>query len=106
MIPPSGLAVLLGAVGEISIGKILIAIIVPGLVLAALYGLYIIGRCFLQPSLAPAYDVPPQPLWEKIKITVKYIVPLLAIIFMVTGVIILGSRRRPKPPRPAHSAFS
>ena len=40
--------------------------------------------------MRPPYDVPPEPLWEKIKITVKYIIPLLAIIFMVTGVIILG----------------
>ena len=54
MIPPSGLAVLLGAVGEISIGKILIAIIIPGLVLATFFTIYIIVRCFLQPNLAPA----------------------------------------------------
>ena len=38
MIPPSALAVLLGAVGEISIGRILIAIIGPGLLMAILYG--------------------------------------------------------------------
>ncbi|MBW8036677.1 MAG: TRAP transporter large permease subunit, partial [Planctomycetes bacterium] len=55
MIPPSVLAVLVGAIGRIPIGKILIAIILPGLLMAALYATYIILRCRLQPSLAPSY---------------------------------------------------
>src|SRR4030042_379297 len=37
MIPPSGLAVLMCAIGVISVGKLLIAIIIPGLVRAAFY---------------------------------------------------------------------
>ena len=58
MIPPSALAVLCGAIGEISVGRILMAIIIPGLLMAAIYTAYIIIRCKLQPSIAPAYDVP------------------------------------------------
>jgi len=58
MIPPSSLAVLLGAVGEISIGGILIGIIIPGIIMTLLYGGYIILRCSIQPHLAPAYNVP------------------------------------------------
>ncbi len=91
MIPPSGLAVLLGAIGEISIGKILIAIIVPGLLMAVLYATYIITRCGLQPSIAPAYDIIPKPpLSEKLIDTARYVLPLVFIIFMVTGLIFLG----------------
>jgi tripartite ATP-independent transporter DctM subunit len=90
MIPPSGLAVLLGALAEISIGKILIAIIIPGILLSVLYTAYIIIRCWLQPSIAPAYSVPPIPLMKKILTTVKYIFPIGIIIFLVIGVIILG----------------
>jgi len=90
MIPPSGLAVLLGALAKISIGKILIAIIIPGLVMASLYATYIIGRCRLQPSLAPSYELPPVPLLEKAVATAKYILPSGFIIFLVTGVIFMG----------------
>ncbi len=90
MIPPSGLAILLGAIAQISIGKILIAIIIPGLLMAALYAAYIILRCWLQPSIAPAYAVTPPPLIEKLIATVRYILPLGFVIFMVLGVIFLG----------------
>ena len=90
MIPPSALAVLCGAIGEISIGRILIAIIIPGLLMAILYAAYIIIRCWLQPSIAPAYDVIPTPLSEKLLATVKYILPLGFIVFLVIGVIFIG----------------
>ncbi len=90
MIPPSGLAVLLGALGEISIGKMLIGIIVPGLLMAGLYATYIIVRCRFQPSIAPAYDVTHVPITEKIMFAVRYILPLGFVIFMVIGVIMLG----------------
>jgi tripartite ATP-independent transporter DctM subunit len=90
MIPPSGLAVLLGAIGIISIGKILMAIIIPGLLMAILYAAYIIIRCQLQSSIAPAYEVPHIPLSVKLVATVKYILPLGFIIFMVIGVILIG----------------
>ncbi len=90
MIPPSTLAVILGAIGQISIGKILIAIIIPGLLMAVIYAAYIIIRCRLQPSLAPAYEVPPIPLSEKVVDTVRYVLPLGLIVFLVVGVIFLG----------------
>ncbi len=90
MIPPSGLAVLLGAISEISVGKILIAIIVPGLLMSALYAGYIIIRCVLQPSIAPSYDVIPTPLPEKLAGFVRYVLPLGIVVFLVIGVIILG----------------
>ena len=90
MIPPSALAVLCGAIAEISIGKILIAIIIPGLLLAAVYATYIIIRCWLQPSLAPSYEVEPTPLFERLLDTVRYILPQGLVVFLVVGVIFLG----------------
>jgi len=90
MVPPSSLAVLLGAIGEISVGKILMAIIVPGLLMASLYATYIIVRCRLQPSIAPAYEVTHVSLSEKLIDTARYILPLGFIIFLVIGVIFLG----------------
>ena len=89
MIPPSGLAVLLGALGEISIGKILIAIVVPGLLMAVLYAFYIVTRAHLQASTAPAYDVAHVPLKEKLIFSVRYLLPVGFIVFMVVGLIFL-----------------
>tara|TARA_R110002124_G_scaffold106467_14_gene258329 strand:+ start:11674 stop:12987 length:1314 start_codon:yes stop_codon:yes gene_type:complete len=90
MIPPSSLAVVLGVVSDLSIGKILIGIIVPGLLMAVLYAAYIWVRCTLQPHLAPSFDVEPVPLTEKLSATVVHILPLSLVVFSVVGVIFLG----------------
>ncbi len=90
MIPPSSLAVLLGAIAEVSIGRILIAIIIPGLVMAVFYAAYIIIRCWLQPSIAPSYEIEDVTMSEKIRDLVKYVLPQGLVIFLVIGVIFLG----------------
>lgn len=90
LIPPSALAVIWASIAQVSIGKFLIAGIIPGILIACLYAIYIVGRCTLQPSIAPPYEVTPTPISEKIVKTVKYILPLSFIVFMVTGLIFLG----------------
>lgn len=90
MIPPSALAVLYASIVEISIGKTLIGIIIPGIVMGALYAAYIVIRCWLQPSIAPPYTIPPTSLSNKIADTARYILPLGLIVFLVIGLIILG----------------
>jgi tripartite ATP-independent transporter DctM subunit len=90
IIPPSSQAVILGAIGGISIGKLLISGIIPGLLLAILYATYIILRCWLQPSIAPPYDVKRVPFIEKVSDTAKYVLPLALIVFLVLGLIFLG----------------
>jgi tripartite ATP-independent transporter DctM subunit len=56
LIPPSALAVLLASIAEQSVAQLLIAGIVPGILMAFLFFAYVIGRCMLNPSLAPSYD--------------------------------------------------
>jgi tripartite ATP-independent transporter DctM subunit len=90
MIPPSALGVLLAALGRFSVGRFLIAIIVPGLIMALLYGAYVIGRCWLQPDLAPSYAVRPTSLLDKVRATIRYVLPLSSIVFLVVGLIFLG----------------
>ena len=90
IIPPSALAVILAAIANVSVGKVLIGGIVPGLLLAVLYIGYIVGRCIIQPSLAPSYDPEPVPFAEKMRVTVKYLLPLGTIVFSVVGLIFLG----------------
>lgn len=90
VIPPSALAVVLGSLGKISIGKLLIGGILPGLLMAIVYLTYIIGRCYFQPSVAPSYTVNPASLSTKVKATIQYALPLLSIIAAVLGSIFFG----------------
>jgi tripartite ATP-independent transporter DctM subunit len=90
MIPPSALGVLLASLAQISVGDFLLSIIFPGLLMAALFAIYIIIRCWLNPGLAPQYEVEKVSLWEKMMLTVKYILPLGFVIFAVIGLIVFG----------------
>jgi tripartite ATP-independent transporter DctM subunit len=90
MIPPTALGVILASLGRIPVGKLLVGIILPGLLLAVVYAAYIIVRCTFQPSLAPAYDVSPTPLGRRIRNTLRYVVPLISVIFIVIGTIFFG----------------
>lgn len=53
LIPPSILFVLYGWFTETSIGALLLAGLLPGLLTAFVYAALIIGRCMINPSLAP-----------------------------------------------------
>ncbi|MFH1488770.1 MAG: TRAP transporter large permease [Pseudomonadota bacterium] len=90
IIPPSALAVVLGSLAEISIGKLLISGIIPGFFIAGLYIAYIVIRCTLQPSIAPAYTPKRVPWSEKILSLVKNVLPFAFIILVVTGLIFAG----------------
>jgi len=90
MIPPSAMAVVLCAIGEISVGETLMAMIIPGLLMAFLYAAFIVIRCKLQPSLAPYYEVESASFSEKVMTAVRYILPLGLILFLVIGVIFVG----------------
>ena len=71
LIPPSALAVLLASLAEQSIGKLLIAGIVPGILMAVLFFAYVVGRCALDPSLAPASDEDTTPLDDPVTLTIN-----------------------------------
>ncbi|MFC1951915.1 TRAP transporter large permease subunit [Chloroflexota bacterium] len=90
MIPPSALAVYMAALAEVSVGRLLVAIVMPGLMLGLLYAAYIISACVIRPDIAPSYEIDPTPLSQKLVATVKYILPVGFIIFLVTGVILIG----------------
>ncbi|MEJ2099154.1 MAG: TRAP transporter large permease subunit [Desulfobacterales bacterium] len=90
LIPPSALAVVYASLAQISVGKVLIAGAIPGLMLAGLYSLYVVLRCHIQSELAPAYDVTRHTFTEKVSEFLKYVLPLGFIFFLVLGVIFLG----------------
>jgi tripartite ATP-independent transporter DctM subunit len=89
IIPPSSLAVLLASIAQISTGKLLVAGILPGLMIASVYAVYIAVRVILNPSLAPKYEERGVALTEKLLLTAK-LAPLGLIVFTVMGFILLG----------------
>ncbi|MFT5134164.1 MAG: tripartite ATP-independent transporter DctM subunit [Gammaproteobacteria bacterium] len=90
LIPPSALAVLLGSLAHINIGMLLVAGIMPGLLLALLYTLYIVITIRLDPDAAPAYDVEETPFKQKLLLLLRDVLPMGFIVFLVVGMIILG----------------
>jgi len=90
LIPPSALAVLLGTLAEIDIGKLLIAGIIPGLMLAGFYAILIFVRATIDPEAAPAYDVEYVPFSQRFVLFLLDIMPMISIIGFVIGLIMGG----------------
>jgi tripartite ATP-independent transporter DctM subunit len=90
LIPPSALAVVYASLAQVSVAKVLIGGALPGLMLAALYALYVVTRCMLNSSLAPPYEVAHHRFSEKLQDFLKYVLPLGIIFFLVLGVIFMG----------------
>ena len=91
LIPPSILFVLYGVAAEESVGKLFMGGVLPGLLLAFLYILYIVIRSYLQKGLAPALPVEDRqvPLRRKIMMLRHLLLPV-SLIFMVMGSIYGG----------------
>jgi tripartite ATP-independent transporter DctM subunit len=91
LIPPSALAVLLGSLGGISIAKLLIAGIVPGIMMSIVFLAYIMGRCLLNPKLAPVDEAHlGLSLRERWLPFFIHVVPLFGIFLVVVGSILAG----------------
>ncbi|TAK87178.1 MAG: TRAP transporter large permease subunit [Betaproteobacteria bacterium] len=90
IIPPSVLSVLLATLARSDVGDLLIAGVIPGLVLAAMYGLLIYGWTLLDPKAAPRYEedrAPARRLW---RIVVLDVAPMIAVIVFTVLIMIAG----------------
>lgn len=87
MIPPSITMVLYGIFSETSIGKMLVAGILPGLMTCALYALKIAVRCKLSPALGPPG---PRFSWRERLTTLPPVIPFFLIVFAIIGGILSG----------------
>lgn len=90
LIPPSALAVVLASIGRFSVSRTLMAGVIPGIILGAMFAAYLVTTAWLKPSEAPSYAVEPTTIRQRLYLTVKHLLPVTFIIFMVVGVIILG----------------
>ena len=91
LVPPSVVLVLYGMIARQPISQLWMAGVIPGLMMASLFIIYIVVRCKLQPHLGPALPIEERNVsWaEKIRLLRAGIVPLL-IFFSMTGLFLLG----------------
>ena len=91
MIPPSIVLIIYGLTAGVDIGRLFVATIVPGLLLATIYIGYIVVRCRLNPALGP--PAPPEernlPRAEKVRLIGGLVLPL-GVAGGVLGSIYLG----------------
>ncbi|MFL6565230.1 MAG: TRAP transporter large permease subunit, partial [Burkholderiales bacterium] len=90
LIPPSALTVLLGSLSGISISKLLIGGVVPGLLLSVAFVAYIVARVKLNPALAPTASFVPYRGWERLRPFLQYVVPLVSIFVVVVASMSAG----------------
>ena len=92
IIPPSVVLVVLGDQLGVSVGDLFVGALVPGLMLAGLYALYVLLVAWLRPELAPA-----MPASERAEVSgqllarcLRVLVPPLTLIGVVLGSIFAG----------------
>lgn len=92
LIPPSLLAIVFSGMANISIGKMFMAGVLPGLLLASLFCLYVGLRCALQPKLCPALSLEErqQITWTDKLISLRGVLPSVLLIVGVLGSLFAG----------------
>ena len=88
LIPPSIVLIIYGVLAEVSIGKLFIAGIVPGVMLACFYSGYIVLRIALNPRLAPREKAPFT--WSERMASLLKLLPVTILIVLILGSIYLG----------------
>ena len=91
LIPPSIMLIVYAAIAELSVLRLYAAAMIPGVLLASFYIVYVVGRAFFNPKLAP------KPLEEEVPSTrviifqmFTSVLPLSALIISVLGSILMG----------------
>jgi tripartite ATP-independent transporter DctM subunit len=88
MIPPSIIMVVYAVAAEVSIIRVFIAGMIPGMIVMGLFSLYIIVWAMLNPSKQPAAD-PPMSFGEKLRQSAQ-LIPCLLLITGVIGSMFVG----------------
>lgn len=89
LIPPSVMLVIYAGIAQTPVGPQLMAAIVPGIIVALGYGLMIVVRAAINPSLAPRVDLSGVTMKDKVR-SLTAAVPVAVIVLVVIGGIFGG----------------
>ncbi|MFH0870955.1 MAG: TRAP transporter large permease [bacterium] len=87
LIPPSVTLIVFGIITEQSIGKLFLAGLIPGLIIALLFILVIYGWCKLDPTLGPKGE---RSSWKERMASLPEVLWVVAIFLLVVGGLIKG----------------
>jgi tripartite ATP-independent transporter DctM subunit len=93
LIPPSIMLIVYAATSGVSIVRLYAGALLPGLLLAGLYVIYVMGRAWLQPSLAPKPrddEIESVSMSRLIMLILTSFFPLAFLILAVLGAILFG----------------
>ncbi|NIC39412.1 TRAP transporter large permease subunit, partial [Halomonas desiderata] len=93
LIPPSIMLILMASYSPVSVGALFAGALVPGVMLGAMYALYVLVICFVKPSYGP-----PVPAAERAEVSTgqllvmlaKYVLPPMSLILGVLGALFTG----------------
>jgi C4-dicarboxylate transporter DctM subunit len=89
VIPPSIIMIIYGVITESSIGELLIAGVLPGILYFALFAVAIVGWAYLNPSSAPR-EIAADTSWKARRASIKKIWGILSLFVVVIGGIYGG----------------
>ena len=90
LIPPSVIMIVYGSVSGLSVGKLFLGGIIPGVMLAVLFIIYIGIRCYFNPSLGPPLPVEERADWQQKLVSLRAVILPLLVIASVLGSIFGG----------------
>lgn len=97
LIPPSLLLIIYGVLAEVSIGKMFLAGLIPGLMLATGFIVMILSLARFAPSMVFGGDVEPSSIMKEVKVSnmssgemLKKLLPIIALVFCVLGGLYSG----------------
>ncbi|WP_024336330.1 TRAP transporter large permease [Desulfotignum balticum] len=90
LIPPSIMLVMMGDQLSVSVGDLFMGAVLPGLLLAFLYVVYLLIYCYLKPDAAPLAPDRRPITWGILFEVIKRIIPPLFLILSVLGSIFTG----------------
>jgi tripartite ATP-independent transporter DctM subunit len=90
LIPPSAAMIIYSIVAKVSLGQLFAAGVIPGLILAFLYVIYIGVRCRIQPHMGPALAKHERYSFKEKLVSLKNIILPLFVVFSVLGLVFSG----------------
>lgn len=90
LIPPSVLMVIIGGFSQLSVGRLFMGGVFPGLLMAVFFMLYIWIMCKRNPAMGPAIPVNERATWKEKFISLRGIILPVLVIILVLGTIYTG----------------
>jgi len=93
LIPPSIMLVVMASEATLSVGKLFAGAVIPGIILAGLYMVYVAIRCFLKPEMGPSVSKEERAQVTNIQLffmVLKSLVPPMILILGVLGSLFFG----------------